>query len=156
MQSSSDCNRYLFVCLKCATFFSIPPLLSLSLSHPIPHSPLSLLSVSTTQTRPECSSTGQIITISKPLARSLPANPLFGLMSYTFHFPPCRPDRQLRVSLSPTWPFTCLSVFRALYSNCENTTIQNDVPSSLAHSPLLNRPMYVIEQQRHAVPYGRI
>lgn len=34
---------------------------------------------------------GQVITISKPFARSLPANPVFGLMSHAPHLPRCRP-----------------------------------------------------------------
>lgn len=36
---------------------------------------------------------GQVITISKPFARSLPANPVFGLMSHAPHLPRCRAAR---------------------------------------------------------------
>lgn len=86
-----QCDVCWFVSLLCCSsfaFFCIPPFFP-SFSHsfftPVLISPPSLFFLSPCRSIAQ----GQIITISKPFARSLPANPMFGLMSHAPHLPRC-------------------------------------------------------------------
>ena len=83
---------WLLVCevLYLSTIFILPSLVFYSTHFSVY---LSFVTPPSSSSLPVDPTQGHIITISKPFARSLPANPMFGLMSHAPHLPRCRTAR---------------------------------------------------------------